>query len=188
VSGKNGAAQLNATATSLTNGSATAPGQLAYWGHGIVNAATAIAAKLPSSSQAAQSAAPSTGTGTLDGARGSTTVTDATTPLTGQQDIFGHAYTSTTMAAAQSAATTWAGGVWNGSRWTGDTWDSTDWTSRRWVTATWTGTDWAGSRWTGSRWTGMTWDGSRWTGTGWNGSRWTGTTWDGSRWTTATWN
>jgi serine protease AprX len=149
-------------------------------GQGLVNAGKAVSAVLAVS---VQMAAASTGSGTLDGARGGVYVTDNGVNLTGQKDIFGQPFTSTTMAAAQVSATAWTGGVWSGSRWTGD-----GWTGSRWTSANWTGTDWAGSRWTGSRWTGMTWDGSRWTGTGWAGSRWTGTSWTGSRWSSATWS
>jgi serine protease AprX len=170
-------ALLNTTATVLSNGNANAPGQLVHWGHGIVNAAKAIVGTLPITSQ---TAAASTGAGTLDGARGGVSVLDNGVNLTGQKDIFGKTFTSTTLAGAQASATAWTGGVWNGSRWTGDGWNGGTWTA-----ATWTGTDWAGRTWAGSRWSGMTWDGSRWSGTGWAGSRWSGSTWDGSRWSTA---
>jgi serine protease AprX len=176
-------ALLTTTATKLASGNANAPGQLVHWGHGIVNAATATATALPTTTAATQTWAASTGTGALDATRGGVTVTDAATALTGQQDIFGHPFNPTTMAAAHTTATAWTGGTWNGSRWSGD-----GWSGSRWTTAAWTGTDWAGSRWTGSRWTGMTWNGSRWSGTGWNGARWTGSGWDGARWSTATTN
>jgi serine protease AprX len=151
-----------------------------YSGHGIVNAGKAVGTLLPAS---VQSVTASTGTGTLDAARGGVYVTDNGVSLTGQKDVFGKPFTSLTMATAQTLGVSWVGGVWNGSRWTGD-----GWTGSRWTAATWTGTSWAGSRWTGSRWTGMTWDGSRWTGSGWSGSRWTGSGWDGSRWTSSSWS
>ena len=173
-------ALINATGTSLTNGNDNAPGQLVHWGHGIVNAAKAITTALPT---ATQTAALSTGSGTLDGSRGGVYVVDNGVSLTGQKDIFGKTFTSTTMATAQTSATAWTGGIWNGSRWTGD-----GWTGGAWTAAAWTGTDWAGAAWTGSRWKGMSWDGSRWKGSGWSGSGWTGSTWDGSRWASATWN
>jgi serine protease AprX len=129
-------------------------------GSGMVNAGKALSATLAVS---VQTAAASTGSGTLDGARGGVYVSDNGVNLTGQKDIFGQPFTSTTMAAAQAAATAWNGGIWNGSRWTGDTW-----TGSRWTSATWTGTDWAGSRWAGSRWTGTTWTGSRWSSATWS--------------------
>ena len=151
-----------------------------YSGHGIVNAVEA--ANDNPKDYPAQTFTVSTGTGTLDGARGGVYLTDNGVDLTGEVDIFGQPFNPTAMASAQAAATAWNGGVWNGSRWTGD-----GWSGSRWTGATWAGSDWAGSRWTGSRWTGMAWDGSRWTGSGWSGSRWTGSSWDGSRWSSATW-
>lgn len=156
------------TLTSVTRGSG-----LANAGGGALSAVLSVSV---------QTATASTGSGTLDGSRGGVYLVDNGVALTGQKDIFGQTFNSTTMAASQVSATAWSGGVWNGSRWTGD-----GWTGSRWTTADWTGNDWAGSRWTGSRWTGMAWDGSRWTGSGWNGSRWTGTSWTGSRWSSATW-
>jgi len=151
-----------------------------YSGHGVTNAAAALAGSpllvLP------QLYLPALGTGTLEGSRGGVYVTDNGVNLTGEQDIFGHPFSSAGMAVLQAGGISWTGGVWNGSRWTGD-----GWTGSRWTSATWAGSDWAGSRWTGSRWTGMAWDGSRWTGSGWSGSRWTGSSWDGSRWSSATW-
>ena len=151
-----------------------------YSGHGIVNAVEA--ANDNPKDYPAQTFTVSTGTGTLDGARGGVYLTDNGVDLTGEVDIFGQPFNPTAMASAQAAATAWNGGVWTGSRWTGD-----GWSGSRWTGATWAGSDWAGSRWTGSRWTGMAWDGSRWTGSGWSGSRWTGSSWDGSRWSSATW-
>jgi serine protease AprX len=150
-----------------------------YSGHGIVNVGT-----LPLLAPIAlQTAAVSTGSGTLEATRGNVYVTDNGVNLAGQKDIFGQTFNSSTMAASQVLGVSWIGGVWNGSRWSGDTWSGS-----RWSTATWTGTDWAGSRWSGSRWSGMTWNGSRWSGSGWNGSRWSGSTWDGSRWSSSTWS
>jgi serine protease AprX len=149
-------------------------------GNGLVNAGKALSAVL---SVSVQTATASTGTGSLDAARGGVYVSDNGVNLTGQVDIFGQPFNSAAMAAAQTNGTAWSGGVWNGSRWTGDSW-----TGSRWTASSWTGNSWAGSRWTGSRWTGMAWDGSRWTGTGWSGSRWTGSTWSGSRWSGSTWS
>jgi serine protease AprX len=91
---------------------------------------------------ATQTAKASTGTGTLDATRAGVTVTDGTTALTGQQDIFGNPYDSAAMAAAQTTATSWTVITWNGGRWTGG--------------------------WGGSRWTGAGWDDSRWSTNTWN--------------------
>jgi len=176
-------ALLGQTATKLSAGNANAPGQRVHWGYGVVNADAATTTALPSAGSAVTSEEPSTGAGTLDKARAGVTVTDGSTPLTGQQDIFGHPFDSVAMADAQAAADSWSGGVWNGSHWTGDGWTGSHWTGSHW-----TDTSWAGSHWTGSHWTGMTWDGSHWTGDGWTGSHWTGAGWDDTRWSSNSWD
>jgi serine protease AprX len=76
-------------------------------GQGLVNAGKALSATLAVSVQAATA---STGSGTLDGARGDVYVSDNGVTLTGQKDIFGQPFTSTTMATAQASATAWTGG------------------------------------------------------------------------------
>ena len=158
--------------TAVPPANAEASGQKVHWGNGVINAAAAVTSALPTAVQAAQTAKDSKGTGPLDQTRDGVYVTDGGVNLTGDQDIFGHPFTATTMAKAQTRAAAWTGGIWNGSRWTGD-----GWTGSRWTTTAWTG-----GRWSGGRWTGMTWDGNRWSGSGWGGSRWTGTGWDDSRW------
>jgi serine protease AprX len=175
-------ALLSSTAVPLPKGdkAATDPKTILYSGHGITNIANALTAALPVTTQTATS---STGTGTLDGARGGVYVSDNGIDLAGQRDIFGQSFNSATMAAAQSTATAWNGGTWNGRTWAGS-----GWTGRTWAGATWTGNDWAGRTWAGSRWTGMTWDGRTWAGTGWSGRTWAGTGWDGSRWSSSTWS
>jgi serine protease AprX len=171
-------ALIKATATPLPKGSDPVKTEL-YSGKGIPNADKALAVTSVAASQAYTN---SSGTGTLDAARGGVYVASNGVALTGQRDIFGNAFSSASMAALQTSASSWSGGNWNGSRWSGD-----GWSGSRWSGTTWAGTDWAGSRWSGSRWSGMTWDGSRWSGTGWSGSRWTSTGWTGSRWSSAGW-
>lgn len=170
---------LNGTAAAPTN--AEARGEKPHWGHGVVNAAAALAAPLPTPAQAAQTDADAKGTGTLDATRNGVFVADGGVNLKGEQDIFGKPFVAKTMAKAQVAATAWTGGIWNGSRWTGDGWDG-----HRWSSAAWAGKTWAGHRWSTTGWSGMTWDGHRWSGTGWGSSRWTGAGWDASRWSSDT--
>jgi serine protease AprX len=163
---------------------------LLYSGHGSVNAAKALATPLPA---ARQTAAPSSGLGTLDAARGGVYLADGGVELTGQRDVFGHPFSSAGMAQAQTTATSWSGGIWNGSRWSGDGWSSTGWSAATtsgsgWSGTNWAGNDWAGNDWAGSRWSGMTWDGSRWSGSGWSGSRWSGSRWSGGDWSGSRWS
>jgi serine protease AprX len=175
-------ALLNGTALGMSNKTDVSSPQLVHWGHGLVDADAATTTPLPTPGEAVQAWTPSTGTGTLDGARGDSVLSTNGVALTGQQDIFGHSYDSAAMAAARSAGAAWTGGTWNGSRWTGD-----DWQGSRWSAITWDGTDWTGSRWSGSRWSSITWDGSRWSGCRWSGSRWSSADWTGSRWSDSTW-
>ncbi len=128
-------------------------------------------------------ASKATGLGTLEAARGTFHVSNGTTELTGEIDIFGTKWNPTTMAKLTTNRTTWNGGTWNGARWTGDTW-----TGARWSSIDWTNTDWTGARWTGARWTSMIWDGARWSGARWSGARWSAGTWTGARWTGARWS
>ncbi|HEV2953087.1 MAG TPA: malectin domain-containing carbohydrate-binding protein, partial [Candidatus Dormibacteraeota bacterium] len=93
--------------------------------------------------------------------------------LTGNQDIFGRAWNSAQMAAAEASGSTWSGGNWNGSTWSG---------------STWSGSTWSGSTWSGSTWSGSTWSGSTWSGSTWSGGTWSGGTWSGDLWATASWS
>jgi serine protease AprX len=88
------------------------------------------------------------GTGTLEGSRGSSHVSMNGVTLSGEQDIFGHAWDSAAMARAEAAGSTWSGGAWNGSTWSGSTWSG----------STWSGSTWSGSTWSGSTWSARSWD------------------------------
>jgi serine protease AprX len=124
-----------------------------------------------------------TGLGTLEAARGSFHVTNGTTELKGEIDIFGNKWNPTTMAALATTQTAWNGGTFNGARWSGDTWNGA-----RWSSLDWTNTDWTGARWSGARWSSTIWDGARWSGARWSGARWSAGTWSGARWSGARWS
>ncbi len=164
----------------------TADGQLQFatavntWYSGSGSARLDANTKLPTATPQTSTA---TGLGTLEAARGTYHLTNGTTTLTGEIDIFGNKWNPNTMATLTTTRTTWNGGTWNGARWTGDTW-----TAARWTSIDWTNNDWTGARWTGARWTSMIWDGARWTGARWTGARWSAGTWTGARWTGARWS
>jgi serine protease AprX len=141
-------------------------------GEGVPDIDKAISSLKPAWAQAPTGA---TGTGTLEAARGSAHVNDGTTDLTGEQDIFGHAWDSASWAAATAAGTAWSGGDYNGNTWTGNTWSGN----------TWTGNTWSGNTWSGNTWSGNTWSGNTWTGSGWSGNTWSGNTWTGNTWSTS---
>jgi serine protease AprX len=119
------------------------------------------------------------GTGTLEGARGSSHVMDGFSVLTGERDLFGRPWRPAGWAAASGAGTSWTGGSWNGSVWTGDGWA----TSVRWAGATWTGTDW-----TSRTWLSAGWDSRTWLATGWDSRTWLDAGWASWGWQSATWS
>jgi len=129
-------------------------------GAGLVNLDAALAASIPQIT--AQAWTVSAGAGSLDAARGSLRIVQNNVTLTGEQDVMGHAFDSTSMAAAEATASSWSGGTWNGS-------------------------SWSGSSWSGSSWSGSSWSGSSWSGSSWSGSSWSGSSWSGSSWSTAGW-
>ncbi len=138
-------------------------------GRGVVNLKKALST---TAKAGLQDATPSDGTGSLDQARGSVIVTDGTTELHGDQDIFGHAYDSADMARQIAGLRSWTGGAWNGSTWAGSTWAGSTWAGSTWAGSTWAGSTWAGSTWAGSTWAGSTWAGSTWAGSTWAASGW----------------
>jgi len=178
----------NATADQVKHAlmmTAEAPGNTRYAGAGVPNIKSAMKMSPPSGVQAPTGA---TGTGSLEASRGSYHVNDGTADLTGEQDIFGHAFNSAAMAAAEAAGNTWTGGVWNGNTWTGNTWTGNTWTGNTWTGNTWTGATWSGNTWTGATWSGNTWTGATWSGATWSGATWSGNTWTGATWSGATWS
>jgi serine protease AprX len=129
----------------------------------------------------------STGTGSLDAARGSQHLENNGVKLDGERDIFGQPWDGRTWSADAWNGRTWSGGTWNGSVWTGSSWTGSSWSGSAWTGSSWSGSSWSGSAWTGSAWTGSAWTGSAWTGSAWTGSAWTGSTWSGGPWSFSSW-
>jgi serine protease AprX len=152
-----------------------------YAGSGSVFVAGAASLSKMTASTAAAPAG--TGLGTLEAARGSYHVSNGTSTLVGEKDIFAKSWNALTMAPLTAAQATWTGGTWNGSVWTGS-----GWSGARWSTTTWTSNDWSGARWSGARWSSMIWTGARWSGATWSGARWSSGTWSGARWSGARWS
>jgi serine protease AprX len=124
-----------------------------------------------------------TGTGTLDSARGTDRLTAPNgVTLSGEQDIFGHTWSSSAMATAEAAGNTWSGGAWNGNTWSGNTWSGNSWSGNTWSGNSWSGNTWSGNTWSGNTWSGNTWSGNTWSGNSWSGNTWSGNTWSGGSW------
>jgi serine protease AprX len=152
-----------------------------WQGLGIIDAAKAVGGK-PSAAPV-QSFPVATGSGLLEGSRGSSHVVQAAVTLAGEKDIFGRAWTAATWSAAVAANTAWSGGSFNGCLWSGTTWA----TSTRWAAATWTGTDWTGTAWSTPSWVSRTWVNSSWDSRTWVASTWDSRTWVGATWAGAAW-
>jgi serine protease AprX len=134
-------------------------------GRGLINLRAAKMAPTPQ--QAVQTWPRSTGTGSLEGARGSVHVEHDGVVLEGEQDIFGHP---------------WDGQTWSGQTWSGQTWSGGEWNGQTWSGQTWSGDSWTGQTWSGQTWSGQTWSGQTWSGQTWSGQTWSGQTWSGQTW------
>ena len=170
---------LTSSATKLNNQSANAQG------NGELNLNAALTLPVPSTSQ---SYTRSMGTGTLEGSRGSQHLVMDGVVLQGEKDIFGAAFNSTVMAAAEGLGSSWSGGMWNGSSWSGSSWSGSSWSGSSWSGSSWSGSSWSGSSWSGSSWSGSSWSGSSWSGSSWSGSSWSGSSWSGSSWSGSSWS
>ena len=129
----------------------------------------------------------STGTGSIELARGADHISQNGVVLQGEEDIFGQPVNTTTLAAAEANASSWSGGIWNGSTWTGSSWSGNSWSGSSWSGSSWSGSSWSASSWSGSSWSGSSWSGSSWSGSSWSGSSWSGSSWSGSSWSGADW-
>ncbi|GAA4746620.1 hypothetical protein GCM10023328_31020 [Modestobacter marinus] len=126
----------------------------------------------------------STGTGSLDAARGGGFIADpdAGIPLTGERDIFGLPWHAATWAADSSAGTAWSGGTWRGTAWAGDTWVDGAWPAVPWTQASWTGIAWSDREWSRMRWRADEWSRMRWRDDDWSRMRWRSDHWSASGW------
>jgi serine protease AprX len=127
-------------------------------GAGQINLAAAGMTAAPA---AGPSAPASTGTGSLEAARGTSHVADGDVELTGERDVMGP-WNAAKWAAASTEETSWVGGRWNNRDWTGDCWCGTSWSGPSWAGRTWAGRTWAGGDWQGRTWAGRTWAGGNW--------------------------
>jgi serine protease AprX len=168
-------ALLTLTASKLSAGLQTDAAQ----GRGRLN----LTAALPITSAAAgQAVAGSTGTATLESARGSAHLVDNGVVLQGEKDIFGTAVSTATLASKRTAGTAWTGGTYNGQVWTGSSFSGSNWTATTWSGRMWSGRMWSSDVWSGRMWSGRMWSSGTWTGRMWSGGSWSGNTWSSAGW------
>ena len=111
------------------------------------------------SNATAQAWPTSTGTGSLEAARGSLHVSLGGVTLEGEIDIFGN--------------------PWNGVSWSGVSWSGVSWSGGQWLGVSWSGVSWSGVSWSGVSWSGVSWSGVSWSGVSWSGVSWSGVSWSG---------
>ena len=126
--------------------------------------------------------AQATGTGTLDGARGSVRVVRDGVALEGEMDVFGRDWSG-----AKWSADSWSGAKWSGAKWSGAKWSADAWSGAKWSGAKWSADSWAGTAWSGARWSSEFWSGAKWSGAKWSGDSFTGAKWSGAKWSSGGW-
>lgn len=159
----------------------------AQQGQGEVDMSAMLRTKTPCAPKQWNTIPWSTGTGSLELARGSQHVVDNGVALIGEQDIFGQPFDATAMAQLEAAQSSWSGGTWNGSTWSGSGWTGTVWDSHTWSSHTWSGTDWSSHTWSSSTWSSSTWSGGDWSSHTWSGNTWSASTWSASTWSSGAW-
>ncbi|MFN8623040.1 MAG: S8 family serine peptidase [Chloroflexota bacterium] len=127
----------------------------------------------------------STGEGSIEKSRGNDHVAMGGVELTGEQDIFGHAFNSERMARLEAKHASWDGGTWNGNDWAGVSWSGVSWSGVSWSGVSWSGVSWSGVSWSGVSWSGVSWSGVSWSGVSWSGVSWSGVSWSGDVWADA---
>ncbi|MBA2311248.1 MAG: S8 family serine peptidase, partial [Actinobacteria bacterium] len=176
-------ALLTSTATNIPGADPLAQGA------GFLNLKAAYKAKTPA---ATQSWPTSSGTGSLEAARGSSHVEMEGVPLDGDQDIFGTPWDGATWAQNSWSGTSWSGGMWNGEVWSGSGWSRNSWSRNSWSTVLWTRNSWSHNSWSDGYWSRNSWSGSTWTGdallrNSWSADSWSRNSWSRNSWSSAGW-
>jgi serine protease AprX len=133
-----------------------------------------------------------TGTGTLQAARGSQSLTIDGVTLSGEKDIFGNSWSSSALAGSAATYSAWllGTGTFNGAQWIGSGFatDTTTVAGQTWSGRSWAGRSWAGNAWSGRSWAGRSWAGRSWAGGTWAGADWTDpVTLSDANWSSRTW-
>jgi serine protease AprX len=130
----------------------------------------------------------STGSGSLESARGSFHVSTGASELRGEVDIFGNAWSSGSWTRQTSGGYVWDRGTWRGERVSGDAWQGRVWPTTAWASSDWTGTSWTADAWTAQTWRGSTWSAQTWRDEGWSAQTWRGSTWSAQTWRSDNWS
>lgn len=167
-------------------------------GAGALNLTAVVGAATPTLSASDQTHQESTGSGTLEGARGTDHVYDEGVALEGEQDIMTNSWSpytcsTTTTGKGRDKVTVhacdskWASGDFNGASWSGASWSGASWSGASWSGASWSGASWSGASWSSKQWSGASWSGASWSGASWSGASWSGASWSGQAWSGLSW-
>ena len=131
-----------------------------------------------------QTWAKSTGTGSLEAARGGSHATDPDNEavLSGEEDIFGVAWNGAAWNKASAAGTAWSGGTWRGTAWAGSAWVGSSWPTTAWTRFSWSGVDWSRRSWSTMSFERFSWSGSDWSRRSWSADSWSRRSWSSDDW------
>jgi serine protease AprX len=175
---------LTSTATPLANAGAVLQGAGELNLRGALTAVPAIAA---------QAFAPATGTGSLDGARGSARLSWGGVALQGEVDVFGLPFDAAQAAQALSAGTIWNAGLFDGVVWTAGGWgtlltaDGT-WSGTAWNETAWSNNSWSNNSWSNNSWSNNSWSNNSWSNNSWSNNSWSNNSWSNNSWSSAGWS
>jgi serine protease AprX len=127
-------------------------------GSGLIDLSAASAAATPN---AVQTWPRSTGTGSLDQARGTATVKHNGQELRGEQTFTGKKWNpqafSQSLRTAVASKAPLSGLSWSGLSWSGLSWSGLSWSGLSWSGLSWSGLSWSGLSWSGLSWSGISW-------------------------------
>ncbi|MEV1283061.1 S8 family serine peptidase [Modestobacter sp. NPDC049651] len=129
-----------------------------------------------------------TGTGSLEAARGSAHVSDGTSELRGEVDVFGQPWRGASWAWSTTTLTAWQGGQWRGNTWTGATWAGGTWPTTQWTAPDWAGVSYAADQWTARMWRGESWSARMWRDEDWAARMWRSDDWSARMWRSEDWS
>ena len=143
-------------------------------GSGLVDLAAASAAPTP---DAVQTWERSTGTGSLEKARGNAHVKQNGKELRGEVSFTGKKWDAQNFAKMLKKAAEGKGPLKGVVSASGLSWSGLSWSGLSWSGLSWSGLSWSGLSWSGLSWSGLSWSGLSWSGLSWSGLSWSGLSW-----------
>jgi serine protease AprX len=154
-------------------------------GNGLIDLAAASAAATPN---AVQTWERSTGTGSLEKARGNHHVQQQGKELRGETSFTGQKWDGPQFAKMLKKAVEGKGPLKGAVSASGLSWSGLSWSGLSWSGLSWSGLSWSGLSWSGLSWSGLSWSGLSWSGLSWSGLSWSGLSWSGLSWSGLSWS